>query len=118
MANDLRWRLGLWRSRAANRAMDIAAVLAGYCNDRPWSPIPGEGGGGYSHWRCAHRRGHQGLHRFRNYVWADDRRVVYTPERWTPSQPWKRNIGARRADDRAAIRWHKEQVALRASRRG
>lgn len=72
--------------RAQNRVRDIAAVVAGYCNDQP-----GEPGGGYRHWRCARRQRHRGLHRFRNYVWDAQGRTEYAPVDAFPSQPWDRN---------------------------
>lgn len=28
-----------------------------------------EGDGGYTHWRCGRPRGHEGAHRFGNYIW-------------------------------------------------
>lgn len=44
---------------------DVSALAAGYCNRADswrW--------GGYAHWRCSLRRGHDLPHRFRNYTWA------------------------------------------------
>ena len=32
---------------------------------------PPKGSGGYSHWLCTLRRGHDGLHRYRNSVWGE-----------------------------------------------
>lgn len=32
---------------------------------------PPRGSGGYQHWHCTEKRGHQGLHRFNAYVWGD-----------------------------------------------
>ena len=105
------------RFRAGNRWMDMRAVLAGYCNHRPWN-VPGEGGG-YSHWRCAHKRGHDGLHRSRNYVWTDDGRTDYVPIDWLPKrprpadwadQPWERHVGLTLRQQRRMNRWHRERV--------
>lgn len=36
--------------------------------------------GGYNHWRCGLPRGHEGVHRFRNYIWAGEgHRTEYDP---------------------------------------
>lgn len=32
---------------------------------------PPKGQGGYSHWLCQLRRGHDGLHRFHSYQWGE-----------------------------------------------
>ncbi len=32
---------------------------------------PPKGQGGYSHWLCTLRRGHDGMHRFNNYTWGE-----------------------------------------------
>lgn len=32
---------------------------------------PPQGAGGYSHWHCTEKRGHDGLHRFRNCTWGE-----------------------------------------------
>jgi hypothetical protein len=32
---------------------------------------PGPGHGGYDHWSCHLRRGHEGMHRVNNYVWGE-----------------------------------------------
>lgn len=115
----LRSLFWIWAHQATNRWWDLRAVAAGYCNHRPWSPIPGDGGG-YSHWRCARRRGHAELHRSRNYVWNDAGRTEYAPipisER-LPSQPWDRNMTPTWRQSRAQRRWHAEQSAARARAR-
>lgn len=55
--------------------VDVRARLAGYCN----RTIPPEWGG-YSHWRCALKRGHDLPHRFINYTWAGPgAQVEYDP---------------------------------------
>jgi hypothetical protein len=74
------------RARLDNCWQDLRAVLAGACNASTWDPtIPGYHG--YSHWRCAKKRGHDqevkvyrdgdyvdgatyGPHRFNNYTWV------------------------------------------------
>lgn len=46
-----------------------AAVYAkkpGACHERP-----PKDSGGYSHWLCRLKRGHDGLHRFNNYTWGE-----------------------------------------------
>jgi hypothetical protein len=112
-------RCWIIRHRITNRWHDLRAVLAGYCNHRPWSPIPGDGGG-YAHWRCALTRGHDGLHRARNYVWSDDGRTDYVPvpiDRPMPDQPWSRHMTPTRRQARAGRRWQAEQVAAMRARR-
>jgi hypothetical protein len=43
-------------------------------------PAPDEDAGGYRHWRCGRRRGHDGKHRFINYTWGGPgERVEYAP---------------------------------------
>lgn len=69
-----------WRAyhRGFNRVHDGLARLAGACNRSTWD---GTGyAGGYAHWRCAKARGHVGVHRFVNYVWAGPgARAEYDP---------------------------------------
>ena len=113
--------------RTHNRVLDVLAVLAGYCNHRPWSPIPG--GGGYAHWRCGRKRGHIEMHRSRNYVWSNDGRTSYVPvpvlgpnqvgKHWA-AQPrrWERHLIPTRRQARAQRRWMQEQPAARRSERG
>lgn len=74
-ASALGWRC--WH-RTANRLRDALAVCVGACNASTWS---GEGYvGGYAHWRCMRQRGHQGLHRFNNYVWGGlTEQVMHAP---------------------------------------
>lgn len=108
-----RFRGACWVAahRLANRWHDLRAVLAGYCNDGPWRPEP-DHGGGYGHWRCALRRGHDGLHRARNYVWSTDGRTDYVPVpigKQMPQQPWERKMTPTRRQARAARRWHEQQ---------
>lgn len=112
-------RLWIWWHRAQNRYADARAILAGYCNHRPWSPRPGEGGG-YSHWRCALNRGHDGLHRARNYVWSDDDRTDYLPipaGHPMPYQRWERNMTPTRRQEREREAWQREQTAKRRAAR-
>ena len=113
-----------WRTihRTQNRWHDLLAVLAGYCNDRPQKTgIPGQGGG-YRHWRCALKRGHDGMHRFGNYVWTDDGTVTYLPaphgsgkEAWQPKR-WERNATPTLRQARNWRRWDEEQSAARRAR--
>ncbi|MGA5489586.1 hypothetical protein ACPCK1_17740 [Streptomyces pseudogriseolus] len=120
----IKTRLYIARHRIANCTLDTLAVLLGYCNDRSVnSGAPGDGGG-YLHWRCALRRGHNGLHRYRNYVWNEQRDVEYAPVPLTesmPSQPWERHSTHTRRQAREAIEWRKVQdekrAAIRAERR-
>ncbi|MCX5562745.1 hypothetical protein [Streptomyces sp. NBC_00038] len=121
---NIPFRVRIACEQASNRTLDTLAVLLGYCNDRSVnSGVPGDGGG-YLHWRCALRRGHEGLHRYRNYVWNEQRDVEYAPVALAdrmPSQPWDRRCIGTRRQFRQAIEWHKIQdekrAALRAERR-
>lgn len=67
---------------------DVRAVLSGYCNrsvSRQW--------GGYAHWRCGLRRGHDLPHRYRNYTWAGPgARVEYNPVPMGQSMPGPREV--------------------------
>lgn len=68
--------------RFKNRIYDGWAVLVGACNKSTWTGLPPTGyAGGYSHWRCGRARGHQGSHRFINYVWSGkpDQKVYFDP---------------------------------------
>lgn len=70
------WRMWMpTRGELRVLQVDVRAVLSGYCNrsiPRVW--------GGYAHWRCALRRGHDLPHRYRNYTWASPgARVEYDP---------------------------------------
>jgi len=116
---EMKTRLHIWRKRFTNRWYDLRAVLAGYCNHRPYSPVPGEGGG-YAHWRCALRRGHEGMHRARNYVWSANGRTSYLPvpnSQPMPRQPWDRSMTLTRRQDRRRERWLNRRYAeMRASR--
>jgi hypothetical protein len=77
---------GVWY-RLHNRLLDARAVALGACNASTWNPAKGDYDGGYSHWRCNKRRGHQdplrGMeqpHRFNNYIWeGPGHRVEYAP---------------------------------------
>lgn len=103
----------IWRKRAVNRWYDLRALLAGYCNHNPYNPIPGEGGG-YAHWRCALRRGHDGMHRSRNYVWDSTGRTEYLPvPHWRdmPQQPWERSMTLTVRQDRQLDRWLNRRYA-------
>jgi hypothetical protein len=80
----VRTRIRLRRARDA--WYDRLARRAGYCNDAS---------GPYTHWRCALDATHDGMHRYRNYVW-DRNGTTYLPvpisrERPLPDQPWQRS---------------------------
>ena len=111
----LYWRT---RHRIENAWMDFRAITAGYCNDNPWRPAPGEGG--YSFWRCCRKCGHDGRHRFRNYVWEFGERPDYVGEEWPEpvdggyvDQPWSRNPTLTLRQTRAANAWHEARAAER-----
>ena len=109
----MKTRLHIWRKRAVNRWYDLRATLAGYCNHRPYSPIPGEGGG-YAHWRCSLPRRHEGMHRSRNYVWSVDGRTNYLPVPHgvrMPRQPWERSMTPTSRQARERDRWLNRQYA-------
>lgn len=115
------WCWVTWH-RAKNRWYDLRAILAGYCNDCPYSGDPGEGGG-YAHWRCAHRRGHDGLHRSNNYVWSDDGQTDYVPiphGQDTPTEPWagKRSMTPTMRQARQGRHWQEERARERRERIG
>lgn len=102
--------------RTQNRWHDLLAVLTGYCNDRSTkTSVPGEGG--YTHWRCDLRRRHDGLHRYRNYVWDQEGQTEYAPLQSCPSQPWDRNGTPTMRQMRHLRRWHQEQSEKRAEAR-
>jgi hypothetical protein len=101
--------------RAQNLWHDMLARLLGYCNDCPWRPDPGEGAG-YSHWRCGWKRGHEGLHRYRNYAWSDDGNCDYVPVphgRTWPTQPNDRRSVLTRRQQRRRRAWEEQQHAER-----
>ncbi|CAM5602223.1 hypothetical protein [Streptomyces coeruleorubidus] len=107
-----------WRTihRTQNRWWDLRATLAGYCNDRPVKTgVPGETNG-YAHWRCALKRGHDGLHRYRNAVWLSGCRVDHEPVDMPPGQPWERAATPTIRQARNARRWHEEQAVARRAR--
>lgn len=125
--------------RLDNRWQDLRAVAAGACNATTWVEERGSYAGGYSHWRCAKKRGHlypkgyagRGTlepHRFHNYTWTGEPgdRVVYDalPVRTADNSGWynaKHDIpfakltGGRRAVDtrrRSRIRARLSEKAL------
>lgn len=106
--------------RTQNRWHDMRAVLAGYCNDCPRKRGLHDEGGGYIMWRCALKRGHDGLHRARNYVWDDAGITDYLPvppRRQMPSQPWDRNATPTMRQTRNNKEWQRQQDEKRAARR-
>lgn len=66
-----------WRSELRAAYFDLRAWIGCWCNDCP--ARRDHTGGGYAHWRCERRRGHDGLHRFVNYVWSADGKADYVP---------------------------------------
>ena len=98
--------------RAVNRWWDVRARLGGYCNHRPWDPPKRHGG--YSHWRCARRHGHPGMHRFLNYVWNGVGDTEYSPIEAPVAQPWDRHMGMTLRQQR---RWDRETNAAERRRR-
>lgn len=113
--SGLHWRT---RHRIGNRYMDARAVLAGFCNDNPFRPTPGEGG--YSFWRCCRKAGHDGRHRFRNYVWETGGRPDHVPEDWPTAvdggyvdQPRNRYPTLTLRQSRAVDAWHRARAAQR-----
>lgn len=110
--------------RTQNRWHDLRAILAGYCNDCPRKRGLPDEGDGYIMWRCALKRGHDGLHRSRNYVWDAAGAANYLPvppRRPMPSQPWDRNGTPTMRQTRNLNEWHRKQdekrAALRRARR-
>jgi hypothetical protein len=89
LARRIRWGYFWWLPRWTELRyswLDVKAAARGYCNDKPWTPD--ERGGGYAHWRCAFKRGHDGLHRFNNYIWDDGASVYYAPSSDALSPPY------------------------------
>lgn len=113
-------RVWIWIHRTQNRWHDVRAMASGYCNDCPRkNGLPDEGGG-YRHWRCALRRGHDGMHRYRNYVWTGDGATDYlpVPNGWPmPSQPWDRKHVRTMRQARLDREWHERQHAKRRAAR-
>ncbi len=108
-----------WRTihRIQNRWWDARAVTSGYCNARS-NPtgVPGESAG-YTHWRCALKRAHEGKHRFRNAVWGDDLRITHEPVQSPPGQPWDRRGTLTLRQERARRHWLEGQWAQMRERR-
>lgn len=101
-------RLYVTMHRVQNSWQDLFASLAGYCNNCPWTPDPGKSNG-YTFWRCALKDGHDGLHRNRNYVWADDGKCSYDPlESFQIQQPKERKVTPSRRQSRQRDKWDKE----------
>lgn len=85
------WQIRMWLpTRGELRVLraDVAAVLSGYCNrGDSWR------WGGYAHWRCGLRRGHDLPHRFRNYTWAGPgAQVEYDPVPMGQAMPGSRDM--------------------------
>lgn len=58
--------------RAKQRTSDVVRDLIDMRVRRVCCARTDEAKGGYRHWRCGRRRGHDGPHRFVNYVWPSD----------------------------------------------
>jgi hypothetical protein len=109
--------------RIANRYRDLRARLAGYCNHKPWNPNPDRSNGSWVNWRCALRRGHDGQHRFRSYVWGDVGEVEFQPipilsvRQPMVGQPQDRHMTPTRRQARIARRWNDQARAQIRARR-
>lgn len=120
-ARWIRWRYAWWlptKSELHVAWLDVRAWWKGYCNDCPARPDPGQGGG-YSFWRCALKRGHDGLHRARNYVWTDDGGCEYMPvpiDAWMPRQDRERGAGSTWLFRLGRMRWDRAQYEARRAR--
>jgi hypothetical protein len=65
---------------AKHRALDRIRDVIDRHVRRICCVVPDEDAGGYRHWRCGRRRGHDGKHRFINYTWGGPgERVEYAP---------------------------------------
>jgi len=92
----VRWRYFSWLPQLSEFRtvyLDVRAWLGGWCNHCPRTA--GDPGGGYGHWRCERRRGHEGMHRVNNYVWDDNGQTDYLPVPPNgpgrgPRSPWPR----------------------------
>jgi hypothetical protein len=120
----LRWRY-LWRVPTGGEVrtayLDVRAWLGGWCNH---CPDRGDfSGGGYGHWRCEHKRGHDELHRGVNYVWTDDGATDYVPVprngyNQHERSPWaSKQIGASWLHRMRRMAQHREDEAVRQSAR-
>lgn len=106
--------------RAANRWWDLRAVLAGFCNHRPFRPGDPAGGGGYVHWRCDLRRGHDMPHRGGSYVWLASGATTYLPAppgQEPPAQPWQRHAVLTRRQARRQGRARQDRAEKRVAAR-
>lgn len=106
--------------RAANRLLDLRAVLAGACNESTWDGSTY--GNGYAHWRCMKRRGHTEAHRYNNYIWLGGS-AEYVPLNgvsswWKEELPYSKVTRRRyptmpRRRQRLQRRWWEEQTRQR-----
>lgn len=102
----LRWRIDY---RVRNRLLDARAVISGYCNHSPWTERPD---GGYSFWRCGHKRRHNGPHRYRNYTWTEPGPGDYAPVKGDGvSQPWERHACLTMRQQRRYSAWLRQADA-------
>lgn len=77
----LRWQFTNWfglRTRIYEIGLynKVHRRRRGRCN-----VVPPRGPGGYDHWHCTKRKGHDGGHRFQSYVWDDSSPRVTMVER-------------------------------------
>jgi hypothetical protein len=108
------------RCRAANRWWDLRAVLAGFCNHRPFRASDPDGGGGYVHWRCDLPRGHDMPHRGGSYVWLAAGATTYLPVppgQESPAQPWQRYAVPTRRQARQLGRAFRDRAEKRVAAR-
>lgn len=78
------WRAHYW-FRLHNAVRDIwDRRIRGLCVAAPSGYITG---GAYHFWRCALKHGHDGPHRFQNYVWTDLGTAQYDPLRMMGDGP-------------------------------
>lgn len=66
-----RWRCRDWWG--LRTWLYLQGLHAAVHQRKPFSchQVPPRGQGGYDHWHCQRRRGHDGLHRYRACVWGD-----------------------------------------------
>lgn len=123
----IRWGLFRWAPdwrEVRIHLIDALSVLRGYCNHKPWhANLDDDGGGGYPHWRCGYKRGHDGLHRANNYVWTDDGRTNYLPidrlrhPAVVNRLAYKQILGQSYTQRLARGRWHRREEARRRASR-
>ena len=102
-----------------NGMADARARLTGVCNALASDGTPRSNG--YNFWRCGLDRGHDGEHRFRNYLWSDGENMRYEPGEHLPGRyrDQLRNPHSTRIQRRNAEAWHRDvnEVKKRLARR-